>query len=134
MKWRNQWQVFEKAAEDPLFRLYEEGFGQRCEHVILEKETWHMKPDREWLAWCRHHKSWLAREFLKRLETHASVNDFFGSWFNIEGKKQTGYFLGHEFVKELQKTLNLREIALLNTRRVRSLGIQYLKSVSHHDR
>ena len=129
MKWRNQWAAFEIAAEDPVFRLYEEGFGQRCEHIVRGKETWHMKPDREWLAWCGRHRGWLAKEFLTRLERQASVNDFFGSWFNIEGKKQTGYFLGHEFIKELQKTLSLRKIALLSAQEVRILGIKYLSSI-----
>ncbi len=41
MKWRDEWETFEKN-EDPLFQLYSEGFAQRCEHVIVGKETWHM--------------------------------------------------------------------------------------------
>jgi hypothetical protein len=129
MKWRNEWRTFEKAEEDPLFRLYSEGFAQRCEHVILGRETWHMRQDEEWLSWCEKRKSWLAKEFLKRLEKQVSVNDFFGSWFNIQGKIQTGYFLGHALIRELEKTYNLREIALLNVEEVRKLGMQYLKTI-----
>lgn len=130
MKWRNEWKKFEKAEQDPLFQLYSEGFAQRCEHKILERETWHMAQDKEWLVWCEQNKSWLAKEFLKRLEKQVSVNDFFGSWFNIQGRKQTGYFLGYAFIRELEKTYGLREIALLNVEKVRVLGIQYLKSIS----
>jgi hypothetical protein len=130
MKWRNEWEKFEKAEQDPLFQLYSEGFAQRCEHKILERETWHMAQDKEWLVWCEQNKSWLAKEFLKRLEKQVSVNDFFGSWFNIQGRKQTGYFLGHAFICELEKTYGLREIALFNVEKVRALGIQYLKSIS----
>ena len=37
MKWRNEWETFEKSEQDPLFLLYSEGFAQRCEHVILWK-------------------------------------------------------------------------------------------------
>jgi len=131
MKWRNEWETFEKAEQDPLFRLYSEGFAQRCEHLILRKETWHMAQDKEWLFWCEQHKGWLAREFLKKLEKQASVNDFFGSWFNIQGKAQTGYFLGHTLIRELGKTYSLREIALFNVEKVRRLGIRYLKSIGN---
>lgn len=127
MKWRDEWEIFEKAEQDPLFQLYSEGFAQRCEHVTLGRETWHMVQDREWLLWCEQHKGWLAKEFLKRLEKQASVNDFFGSWFNIQSKTQTGYFLGHAFICELEKTYSLREIALFNVEKVRKLGIRYLK-------
>jgi len=131
MKWRNEWEKFEKAEQDPLFQLYSEGFAQRCEHKILGRETWHMAQDKEWLVWCEQNKSWLAKEFLRRLEKQVSVNDFFGSWFNIQGRKQTGYFLGHAFIRELEKTYGLREIALFNVEKVRALGIQYLKSTDN---
>lgn len=130
MKWREEWKTFEKAEESPLFRLYSEGFAQRCEHVILGKETWHMKSGKEWLHWCEQHKSWLASEFLRKLERHASVNDFFGSWFSIQGKKQTGYFLGHAFIRDLEKTHDLREIAPFSSKKANKMCLEYLKSLS----
>jgi len=117
MKWRQEWKTFEKAEQNPLFQLYSEGFAQRCEHVILGRETWHMKTGGRWLDWCEQHKGWLANEFLARLQKHASVNDFFGSWFSIQGKKQTGYFLGHAFICNLEKTHDLKEIALLDPKK-----------------
>jgi hypothetical protein len=128
MSWRGEWQIFEEA-EDPPLQLYIEGFAQECEHVILGKETWHEARNKKWLYWCKRHKSWLAKEFLQRIEKQMSVKDFFGSWFNIKGKKQTGYFLGHEFICELEKTYSLREIALLKVGTVRKLGIRYLNDV-----
>jgi hypothetical protein len=130
MKWRNEWRKFEKAEQDPLFQLYSEGFAQRCEHVVLGRETWHMAQDKEWLVWCEQNKRWLAKEFLKRLEKQVSVNDFFGSWLNIQGRAQTGYFLGHAFICELEKTCGLKEIALFNVEKVKALGMQYLKCIS----
>jgi hypothetical protein len=72
----------------------------------------------------------LAREFLIRLEKHVSVNDFFGSWFNIQGKSQTGYFLGHELVAELEKTCTLMEIAVLDRRSIKNLGLKCLDAFS----
>jgi len=130
MKWREEWKTFEKAEKNPLFLLYSEGFAQRCEHVILGKETWHMKSGTEWLRWCEQHKGWLANEFLRRLERHSAVNDFFGSCFNIQGKKQTGYFLGHAFISNLEKTNGLKEIALFSPKKVNETCLEYLKFIS----
>jgi hypothetical protein len=45
MKWRNEWETFEKNEEDPLSRLHSEGFAGKCKHLILGKETWHMAKD-----------------------------------------------------------------------------------------
>lgn len=130
MKWRDELENFEEAEQDPLFRLHSEGFAQTCEHLILGKETWHMAPNRDWLFWCKRNRDWLAREFLKRLKKHVSVNDFFGSWFNIQGKSQTGYFLGHELVAELEKTRTLREIAVLDKSSIKNLGLKCLNAFS----
>jgi hypothetical protein len=130
MRWRNEWRVFEQACEDPIFRLYSEGFAQRCEHLILRRETWHMAQNTDWVGWCRRHEAWLAGEFLKRLSRKDSVRDFFGSWFAIRGKSQTGYFLGHNFVQRLEEAQDLRKVALLDIDKVRRLGISYLESVS----
>jgi hypothetical protein len=88
-----------------------------------------MAQNRGWLPWCRRHKGWLAREFLRRVEVQAQTEEFFGSWFSIRGKKQTGYFLGHEFIYELEKMMGLREIALLKGEDVRKLGMKFLKGV-----
>ena len=38
---------------------------------------------------------------------------FFGSWFDVEGHKQTGYFLGHEAVRRLEEQMSLQDIALI---------------------
>lgn len=107
-----------RAAETgPWWDLYQEGFAQRCEHVILGWDSWHMMGDaygHDWLAWCREHKTWLATEFLKRVERGEPVCPFFGSWYDIRGRKQCGYFLGHELVERLQATMSLEEIALLD--------------------
>ena len=111
---------FEAGLSDgsgPWWQLYTEGFAQRCEHIILGRESWHESigiNDSNWLIWCKKHKSRLAAEFLKTVEAGKSVRSFFGHWFDLNGKKQCGYFLGHELIKELQKNKSLREIAQLD--------------------
>jgi len=55
---------------------------------------------------------------------------FFSSWFNIQGKKQTGYFIGSSFISELEKAYSLKEIALLDRDDVRKMAQEYLHSIS----
>lgn len=99
----------------PWWQLYEEGFAQRNEHRILGAETWHQASrDGGWPAWCRAHRAWLAAEFLRAVQGEAPVSRFFGSWFDIDGHSETGYYLGCEAIRELEKHLSLREIALLD--------------------
>ena len=101
----------------PWWDLYEEGFAQRCEHVTLGAETWHMARGSgyaaDWLDWCRGNLGWLAAEYLRRVDAGEEVRSFFGSWFEIQGRKQCGYFLGHELVKRLEGSMGLQEIAVL---------------------
>jgi hypothetical protein len=66
-------------------------------------------------------KHWLAMEFLNRIERQEQAKEFLGSWFSIQGKKQTGYFLGHEFIRALEKTRGLKETALLKPKRFKNL-------------
>ena len=133
MKWRNEWKDFEEAEEDPIFRLYSEGFAQRCEHLVLGAETWHMAQGKGWVSWCIENERWLAGEFLRRIKSEDSVSDFFGSWFKIRGRSQTGYFLGHGLVRRMERTYGLRKMALLRIDEVKGLGISYLESIVKHD-
>jgi hypothetical protein len=98
------------------WQLYEEGFAQHCESLILDSDTWHQASgsnDDNWLEWCQSHKGWLAAEFIKMVDSGKPVSPFFGSWLEICGKSETGYFLGYEAIKVLEKRFDLKEIALL---------------------
>jgi len=128
MRWRGEWGEAWNSERDPLFLLYREGFAQRCEHLINGKDTWHMAPRKAWLTWCERNTDWLAGEFLRRVRVGMPTNDFFGSWFSIRGKKQTGYFLGHALICEFEKEYSLRTIALLEPGAVRELALNYLES------
>jgi len=126
MAWRNEWDRFEGAEQNPSFQLYSEGFAQRCEHLILGRGAWHQAQDDGWINWCEAHRGWLAQEFLKRMKGLSPVRDFFGSWFDIRGRKETGYFLGHEFIRNLEKSYTVREIALLDAKEVEEQAIRFL--------
>lgn len=105
------------VGSGPFWQLYREGFAQRCEHVIAGKETWHESRginDNDWLQWCKENKTWLADEFIKSLKSKNKIRRFFGHWYNIEGRRQCGYYLGHELIKQFEMNgKSLREIAIL---------------------
>ena len=112
MIWREGQQ--QTMGSGPWWQLYEEGFAQYCEGLILGGQSWHQgKSDPEWLSWCQDNLGWLAAEFLRRVDCDESVRPFFGSWFDLHGKKQTGYYLGCEAVKCLAGVRRLPEIAVL---------------------
>lgn len=115
----HHWREPAKKSIDsnPWWQLYEEGFAQRCESLILDTENWHqaeISQDNDWLDWCRNHLGWLAAKFLRTVKAGESVASFFGSWYEIDGKSETGYFLGHEVIKELETRLSIKDIALLD--------------------
>ena len=102
-------------GEGPWWDLYSEGFAQYCEHFILGTETWHMAADAgsEWLDWCRANTRWLAEEYLRAVEADEPLQPFFGSWYDLKGFKQTGYFLGHEVVRIMVESQSLNQVGVL---------------------
>jgi len=101
----------------PWWQLYEEGFAMRLEHIIMGKNSWHEQAGQKpgWVEWCADHKAWLAKKFLQQAKTapKEAIQDSFGSWFQIEGYSQTGYYLGHEIIIELEQKYSLLDIANL---------------------
>ena len=111
--WRGQWDL--PLGPEPWRRLYAEGFAQRCEQVILERDSWHMAHAVEgWQEWCRANVGWLAAEFVRVAGSGESTRPFFGSWYELQGWKQTGYYLGQRVIERLEAGMDLREIALLD--------------------
>ena len=112
-----------EPGEGVWWDLYEEGFAQRCEALVNELKPWHQAIGNDWLEWCESHKSWLADKFIQTVDAGQPVNIFFGSWFDIEGRSETGYYLGCELIRELEKKYSLKEIALLEDIETRSRAI-----------
>ncbi|MDX1415227.1 MAG: hypothetical protein R3293_13610 [Candidatus Promineifilaceae bacterium] len=101
---------------DAWWQLYIEGFAMVCEQLTLAQESWHMQGRRNagWLKWCQANRGWLAAEFMLRADKGESMRPFFGSWYDLQGYKQTGYYLGHEFISSLATKKSLQEIACLD--------------------
>lgn len=112
--WRKQADVTD--SEGAWWQLFTEGFAQRCEHLILEQETWHemVSANNDWVSWCYSNQAYLASEFLRCVFEGKDIKPFFGSWYNIDGYSQCGYFLGHQAIKEIEASdMSIREIGIL---------------------
>jgi hypothetical protein len=111
------WRKLAELADetDPWWQLYSEGFAQYSEQYILNQLRWHIngEENEDWLGWCEANVNWLVGEFLRRVDEGEDIRPFFGSWFNLQGYKQTGYFLGYYLINLLRQTNSLQEIALL---------------------
>lgn len=105
-----------KPGSGPFWQLYREGFAQRCEHLLSGKPTWHMSTginDETWLMWCKENLSYLAAEFLTSAGSDEKTKRFFGHWYDLRGRRQCGYYLGHEVVVKLEETEPIRSVALV---------------------
>jgi hypothetical protein len=121
-----------KPVIPQYWTLYVEGFAQRFEHWLAGVNTWHMAQginQEDWLDWCKSNLSYLAALYLDRTSRNETVNDFFGHWFNIEGRKQVGYFLGHELIQYLEQRKSVLEIARLDL--VDQTVIQFLNVIAY---
>jgi hypothetical protein len=98
----------------PWWQLYEEGFAQACE--VLITGTWHEtkgSASQNWLEACHENQPALAAEFLRRVDQGQDVRDFFGSWFEVAGIPQAGYFLGSEIIRPQIMQEGAKQAALL---------------------
>ncbi len=130
MAWRGEWEGFEARERDPLCLLYSEGFALRCEEVILGGAG-RLAQDADWLAWCSAHRAVLAAKFLRRADCGGDVRDFFGSWYEIQGHSQTGYYLGREFIAGLERGRTLRDVACMPWERVAEAARAFLTGYIH---
>jgi hypothetical protein len=98
----------------PYWQLYAEGFATECERRISDPRAFRLRTGRaDWVPWCSSHRAWLAAKFLRDVKARRSVRPFFGSWHNIRGQIECGYYLGQEMVREWAETEPLRHVAVI---------------------
>jgi hypothetical protein len=109
-----------ESSRGPYWQLYEEGFATECERTIATPAAFRLRTGKAgWLAWCETNRAGLARDFLRDVRARRSVRRFFGSWYNIQGFSECGYYLGGEVVRKLKESYRLNEIACWSGREVR---------------
>ncbi|MGB9824739.1 MAG: hypothetical protein ACPLN0_01740 [Candidatus Hydrothermia bacterium] len=109
--WHLRGENIEKFENEPIFCLYVEGFAQRIEDLIMGR-PWHVEEE-GWFNWCEENEAILKREFLRRIKEREALNPFFGYWYELFGKRFTGYYLGYKFILWLEEQHTLEEIAKL---------------------
>ena len=116
--WRRQARVGAiDRPHGPWWHLYEEGFATRCEFLLGGTGSHHStRETRDWLPWCRKHRSRLASLYLRAARSRASTRRFFGSWYDVDGYIETGYFLGAEAIRRWEKRFPLKQIACWDPR------------------
>lgn len=120
----------ESLAHSALSQLYEEGFAQHCEHIVMGRRTWSCESQEGWLEWCSCHEANLARRYLLSMGDAQEWRRFFGSWFEVDGWRQTGYYLGCKFIEEMEKTHKICDIAIWGEADVKRNALRHLESLS----
>ncbi|HEU68737.1 MAG TPA: hypothetical protein ENN53_05950 [Candidatus Acetothermia bacterium] len=126
--WRGE--PLEELESDPFGLLYVEGFAQRLEHRILDRESWHLALDEGWLPWCCAHLPEIARAYRDRAARGEPVHAFFGSWSSFQRVPFTGHFLGHAAVRVLAEGQTLPELARLPLADVRASVDRFLRALA----
>jgi hypothetical protein len=105
-----------RLAGTQAMALFEEGFAQRFDHLAAGAENWSLCTqlnDPTWAKWCTENRGALCKEYLRLIDVNEPSNAFFGDWLNVSGRKQVGYYLGHELIKDLERAMTIEEIAEL---------------------
>lgn len=111
-EWRSQ--ANQAEGDGAWWQLYEEGFAQRCETLVMGQDSWHMTCSQlGWRRWCAANLQALASGYMESAERHKPVRDYFGSWFEIQGWRQTGYYLGHEVLRFWERENSLQSLAVM---------------------
>lgn len=113
-----------------VWRLYEEGFAQFYQNKFLLSEN--DCRGTEWAKKCIINKHELKKLYLSAMqEKGKGVQHFFGDWFEVLGISDTGYFLGAELIKELNKKYSAKFIAQLPFNRISEAVMKFLDEDSN---
>lgn len=114
-KWHQTYGVLypetRSAGDESLAQLFREGIAMVCEQILCRDGNHYHQDKNGWLVWCAAHRGEIKREYLRRVESQISTQDFFGDWRQYQGHSDVGYYLGCEFIKYLQRQYELTDIA-----------------------
>lgn len=131
---QHQWREGLSVTQDsgPYWQLFEEGFAQLLEHSIMGRDTWHESSTQPgWVDWCTNNRGLLARRFLGLVDSGKTVRSLFGSWYDVCGYRQCGYFLGHEVVKCMSRTVSLKRLATMGADQFADEAREILQAWAH---
>lgn len=97
-----------------IWQLYTEGFATRVSQLLYRENFYHQNQN-GWLDFCMDNAKIIKNEYLKCLTKSENASCFFGDWNTFMGHSNIGYWLGCEFIRNLEKNYTIQEIALLST-------------------
>ncbi|MFP4478071.1 MAG: hypothetical protein ACLFPM_01400 [Candidatus Izemoplasmatales bacterium] len=104
-------------------RIYIEGFATYLESILSGTRR-----RNDWFKACKEKESQLKEELLHRLNHQLSCQDFFGDWYQVFGLSDTGYYLGHQYIKTLMDLYDIEYIAKMPFIQIEAALFKYLKS------
>ena len=112
--WHNQNRRMQSRVESPrqkaLWQLYTEGVAMYYEQLLCGDGRFFHQDRDGWLDWCEENERRLAKEYLRRVESGESVQDFFGDWCNFEGRSDVGYYLGARVIHRICEERGIAEM------------------------
>ena len=112
-----------------IAQLYCEGIAMVCEQILCGDDEFYHQDKDGWLNWCYEHESELKKEYLSRLNSKESVQDFFGDWSSYNGHSDVGYFLGCRFIRHLMKRYPLKDIANMKYKTLNKAFTEFASTV-----
>lgn len=110
-----------------IWRVYEEGFAQYFQHVLLDKQVY--SRGKNWLEKCKAKEKDLKQIYLKKLYD-GGVNDFYGDWFSILDISDAGYYLGEKFISILNEEYSMEQIAKLDFKTIEEKVLVFLQNLN----
>lgn len=96
-----------------LWQLYTEGMAMYFEQQLAGDARYFHQNKNGWLAWCDANRKALFTEYLRRVNSGESVQDFFGDWCSYQGYSDVGYYLGSVLVQWLAQRHTAAQLAEL---------------------
>lgn len=111
-------ELFMTPKKRAVQQLYREGIAMVFEQTLCNDNNRFQQNVNGWLGWCKENENLIKTEYLKRLDSNESIQDFFGDWCSFLGHSDVGYYLGTVFVRFLMNNYSLQEIASMKLNKV----------------
>ena len=102
---------------ESIWQIYAEGFATRVSHLLYKEGFYHQNQN-GWLEFCQRNTEIIKKEYWKHLINAENVSCFFGDWNTFMDHSNLGYYLGCEFIRELEKRYTIQNIALLSANEI----------------
>ena len=129
--WHKQYGRFENPKtqeERSVLQLFQEDAAMYIEQLLGGDARYYIQDKNGWLEWCEQHQADMKKEYLSRLYSGESTQDFFGDWRRFQGYSDVGYYLGTIFFRFLLFTYSLPEAAGLDYPHVRQEFLRFAEN------